>query len=187
MRHFLKIADNAPVGPIQQVLWANPDLWNLHRFRTTFPGTPHVDVDDIWLRFSPDMSPEDFAKVQGDCQPVWHDEAKVLGGAVKDLVLNLMRATNSYQLDRLLISRIPPGGQILPHADVDGAYVHTLGLARYHVVIQGLPGSLFFCGGEEVCMLTGEIWWFNAHQVHSVRNNSRSDRIHMLVDLRTWP
>jgi len=176
------------MGPIQQVLWANPDLWNQQKFRRTYVGTPHSQVDDIWLRFSPDIDPNDLASVQNDTSPIWHAQATIiLGPTVKPLVLDLMRLTSSWQLDRLLITRLPPGGTIGPHADVDGDYVHVPGLARFHCVIQGLPGSMFYCGGEELCMRTGEIWWFNAHEVHSVRNMSCADRIHMLVDCRRWP
>ena len=174
------------MGPLQQALWTNPDLWNKHSFRRTYDGTPHTDVDDIWLRYSPDVAPDQPELVQEAQGAIWHKEAAVLGPAVRQLVLDVMRLTNSYQLDRLLITRIPPGGQILPHADVTGAYVHLAGLGRYHAVIQGLPGSMFYCGGEEVCMKTGEVWWFNAHQIHSVVNRSEADRIHLLIDTRRW-
>ena len=36
-------------------------------------------------------------------------------------------------------------------------------------------------------MRTGEIWWFNPHQVHGVLNNSADDRVHLLVDMLVWP
>ena len=116
----------------------------MHRHR----NQEATDVDDIWLRYSPDVAPDQPELVQEAQGAMWHKEAAVLGPAVRQLVLDVMRLTNSYQLDRLLITRIPPGGQILPHADVTGAYVHLAGLGRYHAVIQGLPGSMFYCGGE---------------------------------------
>ena len=55
---------------------------------------------------------------------------------------------------------------------------------RFHVVLHGLPGSLYKCGDEVVCMRTGEVWWFQHREVHSVENNSSDTRIHLLVDLR---
>lgn len=60
-------------------------------------------------------------------------------------------------------------------------------IARYHLVVQGLPGSMYRCGEEEVCMQTGETWWFNAHLEHEIRNGSADDRIHLMCDLRKWP
>jgi len=53
-------------------------------------------------------------------------------------------------------------------------------------VLQGLPGSLYKCGDETVEMLTGEIWWFDAHSTHEVLNNSAGDRVHLLVDVRIY-
>ena len=98
-----------------------------------------------------------------------------------------MKWTSAYELGRVLITRIPPGGQILPHRDDAGEYVNMRDIARYHVVIQGLPGSLYHCGNETVNMRTGQIWWFNAKLDHAVINESADDRIHLLCDVRTWP
>jgi len=107
--------------------------------------------------------------------------------AMQPIVLGLMTRVHAYELGRVIVSRLPPGGRILRHADRDGEYVQASDRARYHVVLQGLPGSLYTCGDETVCMQDGEIWWFNAHEEHEVINNSADDRIHLLVDVRTWP
>jgi hypothetical protein len=34
-------------------------------------------------------------------------------------------------------------------------------------------------------MATGDIWWFNNRIEHEVINNSATERIHMVVDIRT--
>lgn len=185
MRNFHQIAENVAVLKLAHQLARNGHLWNAQRFRTEFPSTPHVDVDDIWLRFSDPEKCTTTTQVIGDDKPVWHPAADVLTEA-KPIVLDLMRFLNAYELGRLLITRIPPGGKILPHRDDAGEYVSMKDVARYHVVLQGLPGSLFRCGDETVCMQTGTIWWFNAFEEHEVLNNSKDDRIHMLVDVRTW-
>jgi len=185
MRNFLRIAQNVNVSPLAHALIRNPHLWNADEFRTTFPGTPHIDVDDILLRFSDTTKCDTTTKVIGDDFPIWLPAAETLFPHCADIVFGLMREIRAYQLDRLIVSRIRPGGQILAHADNEGAYVNTDDRARYHVAIQGYPGSLYHCGSETVQMLTGEIWWFNAHEVHSIQNNSVEDRIHLLVDVRT--
>lgn len=179
-----------PVQPLMHAVVRNPQLWNQNTFRTTFPNTPHVNVDDIWLRFSDPENCTTTTRVIGDDRPIWHPAAKVLEAEARPLIRGLMHQVNAYELGRVLITRIPPGGRILPHRDDDGEYVLTPDIARYHVVLQGLPGSLFICGDgdeqETVNMRTGEVWWFNAHQTHQVVNNSEDDRIHLLVDVRTW-
>lgn len=185
MRNFLKLADGVDVYPIAHALVRHPELWDQNPFRTTFPNTPHVDVSDILLRFSDTSKCDTTTHVIGDDHPIWLPPADILFPHCQHLVYGLMAQTKAYQLDRLIISRIRPGGQILPHADNEGSYVQADDRARYHIAIQGLPGSLYNCGGDTVQMLTGQVWWFNAHEVHSVVNNSVDDRIHLLVDVRT--
>lgn len=186
MRNFLKIAEGVDVMPLLHQVKRNEALWNENKFRTEFPNTPHIDVDDIWVRFSSPDNCKDVGTIIGDGSPVWYPSALLLT-EVQPLVLNLMRRVEAYELGRVLVTRIAPGGQILPHADKDGSYVHDIDRARYHIVLQGLPGSLYTTGDETVCMRTGEVWWFNALEVHHIENNSVDDRIHLLVDVRTWP
>lgn len=186
MRNFFKLDGSVNVAPIEQALLRNADLWDANTFRTTFPGTPHVDVQDILIRFSDTKVQSTVGNVIGDDQPIWLPPYKLLP-EVKPVVLELMNAVGAYELGRLIISRIPPGGRILPHADNDGSYVQNPNRSRYHIVIRGLPGSLYHCGEETVCMETGSVWWFNAYETHSVLNNSIDDRIHLLVDVTTWP
>lgn len=187
MRYFQRIAEGVDVMPLLHAVQRNPDLWNQKTFRTTFPNTPHGEVDDIWLRFSADQNCKKVGTVIGDGAPVWHPAADVLMGHVKPILLDLMRRVEAYELGRVLITRLAPGKRILPHADKDGAYVQDKDRARYHIVLQGLPGSLYTTGTETVCMRTGEVWWFNALENHEVVNNSADDRIHLLVDVRTMP
>lgn len=185
MRQFYKLAEGLEVWPVLHQLARNEDLWNANRFRTEFPGTPHADADDIIIRFSDTATLDTTTRVMGDTRPVWHPAAAKLP-ALRPIINALMSQVNAYELGRVLIARLRPGGRILPHADNEGDYVHAADIARYHVVLQGLPGCLFHCGTETVQMRTGEVWWFNAHEVHSVENNSTDDRIHLLVDVRTW-
>jgi len=124
--------------------------------------------------------------VQNDHGAVWYPAASKLP-EVKPLVLNLMRYLDAYSVGRILITRIAPGGRILPHADVDGDYVHLDDISRYHLIVQGLAGSMFRCGDETVRMQTGDVWWFDAHIEHDVTNNSADDRIHLIADIRKWP
>lgn len=183
MRHFQKLAEGLDVQPLLHAIHRQPTLWNRHKFRRSYDQTPHSAVDDIWLRYSPDQA--EFSDVQNDTAPIWHDEARSLPQA-RPLVLSIMGYLGAYSLERLLVTRLAPGRSILPHADTDGAYGNMPDIARYHVVLQGLPGSLFHCGDETVQMQTGELWHFDAYTAHSVDNRSADDRIHMLVDCRIW-
>lgn len=189
MRNFERIGDGVDVGPLMHAITRAPGLWNENTFRTQYVGTPHLDVDDIWLRFSAPQKVQDPGETIGvvnDTGAVWYPAARQLASDVEPIVRALTFRVKGWSLERLLITRVRAGGRILRHADAAGNYVELGDISRYHVVLQGLPGSMFLCGDEQVNMRTGEIWWFNALLEHEVINNSADDRVHLLVDLRTW-
>ncbi len=173
MRYFYRLAENANVLPIMAALSRQPDLWNADNCRREFEGTPHAATSDILLRFGS----KDGNDLEAVDAPVM---AKLPG--VKNHALTVMGLVGGSRLGRVIITRLEPGKKILPHKDTEGAYSKYY--TRYHLVLQGLPGSLFNCGDETVQMQTGELWWFNAAAEHSVINNSRDDRIHCLIDVR---
>lgn len=180
MRYFHKVAAGVMVMPLMNRLMQNPQLWDEDRLRTTFDGTPHALVSDILLRWGtkgPDEAADDLLAADRPAM-------SVLRGA-KDMSFNVMTLVGGVQLGRVVVTKLEPGDRILPHADVRGKYADYY--QRYHVVLQGLPGSLFTCGDETVNMQTGEIYWFDAHSQHSVQNNSADDRVHLMVDVRIDP
>lgn len=176
MRYFFKLADNVPVLPLMEQVARRPELWNADKTRTTFEGTPHAQVDDILLRFG---RPDGDDLEAADLEPM-----RSLKGA-KTLALSVMQTVGGSRLGRVVITKLDPGKKILPHADTKGAY--SAYYTRYHVVLLGLPGSMFYCGDEAVNMTTGSVWWFDARSEHHLSNNSKDDRVHMLVDVRVDP
>lgn len=186
MRCFQKLASGVNVAPLAHALQRKPHLWNADRLRTTFEGSPHAEVDDILLRFEDlklqpaDEGFQEHAEgAERVFKPAWSELSEV-----RPIVLGLMHNIGAYELARLMITRLKPGGRIAAHADTQGKYANFPDIGRYHIVVQGLPGSVFACGGEQVQMLTGEVWWFDAHDIHEVLNASGDDRIHMLMDAR---
>ena len=186
MRYFQQIAAGVDTLPMLLALQRRPELWNADNFRTTYPGTPHAGADDILLRYTGPSANRSVDTVIEDEQPVWLPAASVLPW--RPMVLDLMRRVDAYQLDRLLITRLRPGARILPHADNVGDYAASNNeRARFHIVLQGLPGSLYHNGDESIQMLTGEVWTFTPREVHAVENNSRDDRLHLIVDVLLIP
>jgi hypothetical protein len=175
-------------------LAVNRGLWNQNTLRTSHELTPHKDVDDIWLRFN------DLAPYQGDpahvdrildehesiAYPAWWAMPEC-----RRLAMQVFHAAHGERLGRVLITKIAPGDGIEPHEDGGS---HAAYYERAHLVLQGLPGSIFRCGqvqgahgniwDEEVQMMTGELWWFNNALTHEVVNNSADDRIHMIIDYK---
>jgi len=183
MRNFHCIANDVDVAPLMNAVVRRSNLWNQNDLRTTHPGTPHTQVSDIWLRFN------DLEKYKaGDKQSVLDEHESVNYPAmlelpqVRPLIFGLMTRVEGERLGRCLITKLPPGAKITPH--VDGG-AHAAYYDRYHIVLSGLPGSLFRCGDEQVSMRTGEAWWFDNSVEHEVTNNSADDRVHLIVDIRT--
>jgi hypothetical protein len=174
MRNFLKIADGIDVVPIMAALSARADLWNENDLRTTYPGSPHAQVDDIWLMFN-----ECDGDVVNDIQTHPHRGWYEL--PVQDLLLNLMRRVNGVQLGRAIITRLAPGASIAPHQD-QGAPATFY--QRYHIALQSLPGCVTRSGEEVITFAAGEAYWFNNRVEHEVVNNSADDRIVIVVDIR---
>lgn len=192
MKCFQRIATGVDVLPLAHALQRKPYLWGADPIRTTFPNSPHAEVEDVLLRFEA-MDPEtlaaagagdETARVALEAAPrTWREAWGALPEA-KPLIQGVMVRVGAYELARVMVTKLRPGGRIYPHADTQGTYANLPDIARYHMVLQGLPGSLFHCGPETVQMLTGEVWWFDAHQVHSVEQNSTDDRLHLLIDVR---
>lgn len=181
MRYFYKLTEGMAVAPFMLAVARQGELWDRDPCRTTFDGTPHGEVNDIILRFGS----VDFDEAGDDLEAVDRPEMQRFPG-LKTMLLDLMRLVGGVRLGRVVITKLEPGKRILPHADVVGKYAEYY--TRFHVVLQGLPGSTFTCGegadAETVQMLTGECWWFDAHAMHALSNNSKDDRIHLLVDIR---
>lgn len=149
-----------------------PHLWDSDKLRTGIANGPHADASDIILRFGkPDIN---------DLYPSEDRTAMALLGA-KGIALQILNLVGGSELGRVLITRLPPGKRILPHAD-EGAYSERFD--RYHVCLQSLPGNVFRCGDEQISPETGDLWWFANGIEHEIVNNSQDDRITLIIDCR---
>ena len=178
MRNFLRIAHGVDVMPVLNALAQNADLWNLNPIRTMHPGTAHAEADDILVWFNDLSDPEAVVNDRETVPFLAWDRLPQL----RPLIFDLMRRVEGVRLGRVIISRLKPGAQITPH--VDGGAPATF-FSRYQIALQCLPGCLFKAGNETVNFQTGDVWWFDNQQEHSVVNNSADDRLALIVDIRT--
>lgn len=181
MRNFQLIGSGLEVLPLLHAVTRQKCLWNANTLRTTHGGSPHAQVDDIWLRFNDLTKAASASDVMDQhesiCYPAWHALPQA-----HEIIFNLMRYVHGIRLGRVIITRIAPGKRIEPHIDSGD---HAAYYERYHVMLQNAPGSIFRAGDEEVCMKMGEVWWFDNQQEHEVVNNSAVDRLTMIVDIKT--
>lgn len=78
------------------------------------------------------------------------------------------------------LMRLKAGAEIKPHRD------HQLsiefGEARLHVPIHTSDCVSFIVDNKTIPMRAGELWYFNADQVHEVYNRGSEDRINLVID-----
>jgi hypothetical protein len=190
VRNFQKIAENVNVTPLLNAIHRKQHLWKADDFLRKFPQGPFGETDTIYLRFQDhvqNVTDEEIElykqnKLAGyDLHETpWRPEVNELPEA-RAHVMALAATLGATRVGRCMVNRIVAGGQIYPHADSPW---HANYWDRYHLVLQSRPGNTFRCGEETVWMREGEVWWFQNALEHHVVNNSDSDRIHLVIDLR---
>lgn len=179
MKNFQKLADNVNILPLMHELTLHPDLWNENTLRTSHAESAHREVSDIWVWFN-SIDPDDLKKAVDDKEAIPYRAWRELP-SVRPIVFALMNQVAGVRLGRVLITKLPPGKTITWHKD-GGAPAEYY--SRYQVALQSLPGALFHIEDETVCFRSGEVWFINNKANHSVVNNSKDDRIVLIVDIR---
>ena len=181
MSQFLRIASGVNVVPLALELHRAPHLWGDYPIRQEYAGTPHAATKDIFVRFRPreeitgPQSHQD-AGYRNAFWPAWRELP-----ALRPIVFAMMAQVQGVELGSILITRLPSGGEILPHAD-RGVWAPEFYNCKCHLTVAGR--SLSMCGGEEVTMLPGEVWTFDNLVEHSVKNPGTEDRIVVIVSMR---
>lgn len=182
MNYFQKIAEGIDVGPALAQLAAHPDLWGEYPERINAPGSPHVQSNDIWVRFRPRhelTAPVHYGEPHfAVFYPAW--EALP---ALHPMVFGVMAAVSATYLGGILLTRIPAGAAILPH--VDRGWHPSIMDTKAYVILQANEHCTNRCGGETVIMRAGEVWLFENQITHSVENNGDIPRIALIVTMRT--
>lgn len=187
MRHFFRIGQGLDVIPLMAAIYRQPELWREDTYLRDYPQGPFGDVDSIILRFPKKI----VAATQAEAEQhlLTNDQHESVNTPSYDrlpearpLVMNLMQYVGGTRLGRVIINRIRPGGVITPHVDTKD---HAEYYRRHHIVLQSAPGVDFRCEDEHACMSAGEVWWMNNAVEHEVINNSATDRIHLIIDIRS--
>jgi hypothetical protein len=187
MRHFSLIRKGIHVNPVLAQIAEHPELWNAHTGRKLRPGSPHVQMSDIWVRFNDLAKCPDFAKLSDEHVPIWYPAYAALP-ALRPILAELMARVQGEMLGGVLITKVPPGGEIAPHADSSW---HVEQYEKYYVSLQSAPGAVFGClhegVQEELSPQPGECWLFDNRKRHWVKNESSIDRITLIVCIRRFP
>lgn len=180
MISFIKVADNLNVSPLAHALEENKDLWDEYSQRRTFPGSPHSEMTDIWARFG-DVSDGDFSKLHSCHDSVWYPCSEKLTG-LRDIVFKIMSLVDGERLGGVLITKLPAGGKIAPHADSGW---HASYYEKFYVALKNPAGSVFGFEDGEFMANDGDCYMFRNDRMHWVINGGGSDRLAIIVCIKT--
>lgn len=181
MRNFYQLASGVDTVPLMAALKANPHLWNENPLRTQHEGTVNSQINDIWLRFN-EIPEENLEAVIDDTECVNYPAMYSLPDA-QAMVFWLMGRVKGERIGRVIIAELPPGKRVDPHVDMGAPAEYY---DRYQIILAGENGCVFRAGDEQITMKTGDVWWFDNKEEHEVINNSPSERISMIVDIRSF-
>lgn len=176
------IASGFDVAPLVAQIEAAPDIWNTHRQRTEMYGTPHNGVSDIWVRYNDWANYSgDWAAFNGPHASVWYPVVDRIP-AVKGLCEAVMARVGLDELGGVLITKIPPGGQVAPH--VDGGW-HAGHYLKFGLQLLGGPDQTFWFEDAQLSPEAGDLYAFDNSRLHAVYNCSERDRMTAIICLRS--
>jgi hypothetical protein len=183
MVHFERIG-SVPIhyvsGALKQ-LAEHPELWDQIPLRTA-PGSPHEHTSDIWVRFR-DMRECSEPKHFGEPHfPVFYPAWWAIP-AIQQPVYSLMAQLRATHLGGILITKIPAGKQVKPHADA--GWHPTFYNTKVYIPLQSNPKCVNTCLDEQIVIGAGEAVLFDNLNTHSVINAGDSDRVTLIVTMRT--
>lgn len=146
-----------------------------------FDFTLHFNINDysgqwtsIALRSQNGEMNNIFALPQGDAH---YKDTELLQecGYFKEII-------DSFECEKesIRLLNLKPGSVIKEHTDYNLGYED--GIFRIHIPITTNENVHFFIDSKEVKMLPGEGWYGNFNLPHSVRNDGKTDRIHLVMD-----
>ena len=102
----------------------------------------------------------------------------------KDVLLPTMEQAaqslgyKNYRFPRVMLARLPAGGQISRHTDTTASYY----IHKIHVPLITNPDTIFHVGGQSRHLPAGEIFEVNNKRMHAVKNAGNQDRIHFIFE-----
>ena len=110
-------------------------------------------------------------------RPLWAEWEPMLGRVLSESVRPLGYARGEFP--RVMLARMAPGGVIRPHRDANPAakWPHKI-----HVPLLTNEHVSFYVDGVGYHFAEGEVVEVNNMGVHAVKNDGRTDRIHLIFE-----
>jgi hypothetical protein len=183
LKYFNLIHQGLDVAPILAELDAHPMLWDAHKERTADERGFMHGTSDIWLRYFARETLKSPADYLGEGRCVFYPAWRALP-SIHPIAFSLMAMCQGVELGVGLISRIPPGGEVKTHNDAP-AWSARYYDRKFYCILRANRFCLNTTLDEQVVMQPGSIWEFNNLVPHSVQNEGDSERINLILTLRS--
>lgn len=179
MKPFSKIHSGIDVKAAQKELRDNCHLFGEFNARKN-SGPVHAQMDDIWLRYgdiNAMIKSGDYSKIAEEHDAIWLQDLP----ECKKICFEVMRLVDGERLGGVLITRIPSGGQILPHKDSGW---HAEYYSKVYVPIDNKPGAVLGFESGDIDPNNGDAWMFDNSFIHWVNNHSNEERVAMIICIK---
>jgi quercetin dioxygenase-like cupin family protein len=144
------------------------------------PGSVHEQMKDIWVRYKDPVEhieSGDFSGMADPHESMWLEDIQ----SIKDIAYSLMRYLEGSSLGGVLVTKLPPGGEIYPHTD-DGW--HASYYDKYYIPVSNPSGAKFHFNNGSIDPEDGDVYAFRNDVTHWVTNNTNKNRIAMIICIR---
>lgn len=160
---FITHFDNLELPKIEENLWYKNNRNEIYEQHRSTQSIIFAEVPQIW-----------------DKKTVYkYNIEKNLDKFVFDIV-GVLQDIFKKRHGKVLLIDLPAGCKVEPHID-SGSYLESVN--RLHIPIETNTDVIFSVGGEEKNMKTGDCIEINNTKLHGVKNEGKTNRIHLLVDL----
>lgn len=174
----LKIGEitNTTLSSLKVDLFNYQELFDIETWRQSVEGSPHKNTKTIFLRSCPELTRDSvFNSLIAETAP----EMDLLF-SFKEVILLIMSISQCVELGRVMLISLAGESEIDAHVD-SGMYPSYY--ERFHLPIISEDTS-FIVEDEEFKMKEGELWLIDNLKEHKVTNNSKTPRVHLVVDIK---
>lgn len=179
MKPYSKIHSGINIEAVQKEIKDNAHLFGEFNARKE-AGPIHAQMDDIWLRYGDIktmIQSGDYSKIAEEHDAIWLQDLP----ECKKLCFKVMNLVDGERLGGVLITRIAPGGRILPHSDSGW---HAEYYSKVYVPIENQPGSVLGFDSGVINPELGDAWMFDNSFTHWVINCSDEERVAMVICIK---
>jgi hypothetical protein len=180
LEHIGMLSEKFNIQPLRDELRSHPEIWDTIPYRVAFAGSPHREVQDIWVRYNDLRNWDGGAHFNDAHRSVWYPVVDKIPSA-RLLSISLLSRLDGEQLGGVLITRVPAHKQVYPH--VDSGW-HARFYEKFIIQIASAPGQSFCFEDGRLGAEPGECYWFDNAFKHWVVNPTDQERISLIICLR---